>query len=148
MNKGHREFIYDNVTNDVERPMLEVCIGGQLFLAHIGTLASVFIIELMLYIYKGNVIGKGRVHCYDRSVYQCQNQLTEDERRKKKVYAWTVDDDMDFMQEMLSEHVDAIVTSKATPWSNARYQNTVSAVSHYQKEKVCATILPSHLTLF
>ncbi|CAB4269930.1 unnamed protein product [Prunus armeniaca] len=48
------------------------------------------------------------------------------DERKKKVYAWTVDDDMDFMQEMLSEHVDAIVTSKATPRSNARYQNTQS----------------------
>lgn len=34
-------------------------------------------------------------------------------RRKKKVYAWTVDD-MDSMQEMLYERVDAIVTSNPT----------------------------------
>ncbi|CAB4288994.1 unnamed protein product [Prunus armeniaca] len=33
--------------------------------------------------------------------------------RKKEVYAWTVDD-MDSMQEMLYEHVDAIVTSNPT----------------------------------
>lgn len=34
-------------------------------------------------------------------------------RGKKKVYAWTVDD-LDSMQKMLYEHVDAIVTSKPT----------------------------------
>ncbi|KAM1682601.1 hypothetical protein EV1_033538 [Malus domestica] len=33
--------------------------------------------------------------------------------RKKKVYAWTVDD-VDSMQEMLSEHIDAVVTSNPT----------------------------------
>ncbi|PQQ08636.1 hypothetical protein Pyn_37420 [Prunus yedoensis var. nudiflora] len=33
--------------------------------------------------------------------------------RKKKAYAWTVDD-MDSMQEMLYERVDAIVTSNPT----------------------------------
>lgn len=31
-------------------------------------------------------------------------------RRNKKVYAWTVDD-VDSMQRMMSEHVDAVVTS-------------------------------------
>ncbi|XP_028800346.1 glycerophosphodiester phosphodiesterase GDPD4-like isoform X2 [Neltuma alba] len=34
-------------------------------------------------------------------------------RRKKRVYAWTVDDE-ESMQKMLSEHVDAIVTSYPT----------------------------------
>ena len=32
-------------------------------------------------------------------------------RRNKKVYAWTVDN-VESMESMLSEHVDAIVTSK------------------------------------
>lgn len=35
------------------------------------------------------------------------------DRRKKRVYAWTVDDEAS-MQKMLSEHVDAIVTSNPT----------------------------------
>lgn len=35
------------------------------------------------------------------------------DRRKKKVYAWTVDDE-ESMQNMLSEHVDAIITSNPT----------------------------------
>ena len=34
-------------------------------------------------------------------------------RRKKKVYAWTVDDEIS-MQKMLFEHVDAVVTSNPT----------------------------------
>lgn len=34
-------------------------------------------------------------------------------RRNKKVYAWTVED-VDSMENMLSEHVDAIVTSNPT----------------------------------
>lgn len=54
---------------------------------------------------------------------------------------------MDFMQEMWSEHVDAIVTSKATPRSNARYQNTVSGALFLiiRRKKF---VQPSHLTLF
>lgn len=43
--------------------------------------------------------------------------LVDFNRRKKKIYAWTVDD-IDSMQKILSEHVDAVVTSNPTLLQN------------------------------
>lgn len=39
-----------------------------------------------------------------------ESELMETNRRKKKVYAWTVDEE-EWMQKMLWEHVDGVVTS-------------------------------------